>query len=93
MVTQRGLFDTLLERLEAHVASLDMDQAVDILIALFDVGDMLPKIETSFYIALPEERIAQLASTFISRELDANQQQQILLQSMQAEGAPEIRTV
>ena len=83
-VTQRGLFDTLFERLEAHAGKLDMDRAVDILTALFDVGDMLPKIEISFYIALPEERIAQLASTFISRELDADRQQQILLQSMQA---------
>lgn len=83
-VTQRGLFDALFERLEAHVAKLDMDRAVDILTVLFDVGDMLPKIDTSFFIAPPEERIAQLASAFISRELDADRQQQILIQSMQA---------
>ena len=82
-VTQRGLFDILFERLEAHAGKLDLGRAVDILTALFDVGDMLPKIETSFYIALPEERIAQLASTFISRELDVSKQQQILLQSVQ----------
>ena len=83
-VTQRGLFDILFERLEAHVEKLDMDRAVDILIALFDVGDMLPKIDTSFFVAPPEERIAQLASAFVSRELDADQQQQIFIQSMQA---------
>ena len=83
-VAQRGLFDILFERLEAHVGKLDMDRAVDILTALFDVGDMLPKIDTSFFIAPPEERIAQLASAFISRELDADRQQQILIQSMQA---------
>jgi|CXWL01.1.fsa_nt_gi type II secretory pathway predicted ATPase ExeA len=83
-VTQRGLFDILFERLEAHAGKLDMDRAVDILTALFDVGDMLPKIDTSFYIALPEERIAQLASAFISRELDADRQQQILIQGMRA---------
>ena len=83
-VTQRGLFDTLFERLEAHAEKLDMDRAVDILTALFDVGDMLPKIETSFYIALPEERIAQLASTFILRESNADRQQQILIESMRA---------
>ena len=83
-VTQRGHFDTLFERLEAHAAKLDMDRAVDILTALFDVGDMLPKVDTSFYIALPEQRIAQLASTFISRESDAGLQQQILIQSMRA---------
>lgn len=83
-VTHRGLFDTLFDRLEAHVAKLDMGRAVDILTALFDVGDMLPKIHTSFYIALPEERIAQLATAFISRELDADRQQQILIQGMRA---------
>ena len=81
-VTQRGLFDTLFERLEAHADMLDMEQAVNILIALFDVGDLLPKIDTSFHIAIPEQRIAQLASTFISREFDADRRQQILIQSI-----------
>lgn len=83
-VAQRGLFDILFERLEAHVGKLDMDRAVDILTALFDVGDMLPRIDRSFYVARPEERIAQLASAFISRQSDAGQQQQILIQSMRA---------
>ena len=82
-VTQRGLFDTLFERLEAHAGKLDIDRAVDILTALFDVGDMLPKIDGSFSISPPEKRIAQLASTFISRELDADRQQQILIHSIQ----------
>ena len=83
-VVQRGLFDILFERLEAHAAKLNMDRAVGILTALFDVGDMLPKIDTSFYIALPEERIAQLASAFISLELDAERQQRSLIRSIQA---------
>lgn len=83
-VTQRGLFDILFERLEAHAGKLDLGRAADILTALFDVGDMLPKIKTSFYIALPEERIAQLASVLLSRESDADRQQKILIRSIQA---------
>ena len=81
-VTQRGLFDILFDRLEAHVEKLDMDWAGDILTALFDVGDMLPPNDTFFNIAIPEQRIARLASAFISQKFDADGQQQILIRSM-----------
>lgn len=82
LAVRRDLFDVLFERLDAHVGKFDMDQVVSILTSLFDFGDMMPRVDTSFYIAIPEERIAQLASSLLSRESDAKRQHQILIESM-----------
>lgn len=80
----RGLFDVVFERLEAHVKEFDRSKIADVLTALFDFGDTMPEVETSFYIALPEERIAQFAVALIYREHDVSRQQESMMASIRA---------
>lgn len=82
LIVQRGLYDILFERLEAHAGRFDMGQAEEIVTALFDVGDMIPQNKISFHAGNPEERIAQVVSAILARELDASRKQQIYVDSV-----------
>ena len=81
-VVQRGLYDILFERLEANADRFDMDQAEEVVTALYDVGDMIPQIKTALHGGIPEERIAQVVSAILARELDASRRQQIHITSL-----------
>jgi len=83
-ISQRGLFDLLFERLTAHLDKFDSGNLVPMLIALFDAGDSLPDVDTSYYISLPEERIAQLAADLLGREPDSGIRQHAYLAALGA---------
>jgi predicted KAP-like P-loop ATPase len=69
-LSKNGLFDIVFERLEAHIDDLRRGNGQATLTVLFDIGEKLSNIETSYFINLPESRVASLALAILDKEPD-----------------------
>ena len=81
-VQARGVFDILLERLEAYKQEIAIASAVPFVTALFDVGDEISETSTGMFAVTPMMHAVRIVLWYLRQETSPQNRQQILLESL-----------
>lgn len=80
----RNLLGTALERLEAYEEQIDLEDAIPLITALFDIGDELPKATGGMFEIEPDMHVLRIVHWYLRRLDDPRRRGEILRDAITA---------